>query len=261
MSYRFEAFEFDGQLGRLIGPEGEVHLRPQTFRVLATLIEEAPGVVSSNELVDRAWKIPYVSTDSVRQTLSELRRALGDDAQSSRIIQTVHRRGYRFIATLSEQPRDVAGDTASGESPALPSPKNDRAPFRRAFAMAALFALILFSIALLAAKSLPSVEHGLASSPQNLRFPADSRPQIRQSDELTTPSQGRRTRKRGGKKIGGRKKKGHLMKLNSLRLKRIDELLESGVSKAEIARELEISERSVYRAAKLLDEMPGLGHL
>ncbi|MCH9647720.1 MAG: helix-turn-helix domain-containing protein [Deltaproteobacteria bacterium] len=56
-----------------------------------------------------------------------------------------------------------------------------------------------------------------------------------------------------GKKIGGRKK-GHRTRLTTVRIQSIQVLLESGTSKAEIARQLGISERSVYRAAKLLDD-------
>ncbi|MCH9652187.1 MAG: winged helix-turn-helix domain-containing protein [Deltaproteobacteria bacterium] len=267
MPYQFEAFEFDGKLGTLNGPEGEIHLRPQTFRVLATLIEEAPRVVSGDELVERAWDVPFVSSDSIRQALSELRRALGDDAQNSRIIQTVHRRGYRFIASLSELPKDDFEETPAAEAglPAEPiekaSANGSRFPLKRALAASALLALSLFLFARLAPSSSPPleqqmVEQQLAPSPNELPPAAEADPPARNSEDLALrPGNRRRGNRPAGRRNGGRQNKGQLMELTALRLKTIDALLESGTSVPEIARQLEISERSVHQAAKLLEEM------
>lgn len=262
MPYRFEAFEFDGKLGRLIGPAGEIHLRPQTFRVLATLIEEAPRIVSGDELVERAWDVPFVSSDSIRQTLSELRRALGDDARNSRIIQTVHRRGYRFIGSLSELPKDVFVETpvVGSELPTKraeeTSAAGPRFPVKRALAASALLALSLFLVTRLAPSSPFPWEQQLVSSSNELPPSAEVDPLVRNTEALATrPGNRRRGNRPVGRRNGGRQNKGHFMELTSLRLKTIDALLESGTSVPEIARQLEISERSVHQAAKLLEEM------
>ena len=100
MRCRFADFLLDRELGSLAGPQGEVRLRPQTLRLLEVLVENAPRVLSTDELIDRSWGVEHVSVSAIRQSISELRQALGDSATSPKIIETVHRRGYRFIAPV-----------------------------------------------------------------------------------------------------------------------------------------------------------------
>ncbi|MDY7092719.1 MAG: tetratricopeptide repeat protein [Acidobacteriota bacterium] len=100
MRYRFAELTLDLEAGRLEGPDGELPLRPQTFRLLAVLVEEAPRVLSQDELLDRVWGAEHLSSNSVRQAVSELRSVLGDSANRPQYIATVHRRGYRFVADL-----------------------------------------------------------------------------------------------------------------------------------------------------------------
>ncbi|HEX5718690.1 MAG TPA: tetratricopeptide repeat protein [Thermoanaerobaculia bacterium] len=96
----FSGFVLDRQSGQLQGPDGEVRLRPQAFRLLEVLVESAPGILSQDELLDRAWGVEHLSPASVKQAISEIRQALGDDPARPAIIATVPRRGYRFIAPL-----------------------------------------------------------------------------------------------------------------------------------------------------------------
>ncbi|HSN87727.1 MAG TPA: tetratricopeptide repeat protein [Thermoanaerobaculia bacterium] len=102
MKHRFGEFTLDLEASRLLGPEGEVRLRPQAFRMLEVLVESAPKILSQEELLDRVWGVEHLSPASVKQAVSEVRQALGDDPAKPRIIETVHRRGYRFIATLEK---------------------------------------------------------------------------------------------------------------------------------------------------------------
>ena len=92
------------EAGQLQGPEGEVRLRPQAFRLLEVLVDSAPGILSQDELLDRAWGVEHLSPASVKQAISEIRQALGDDPARAAIIATVPRRGYRFIAPLVPVP-------------------------------------------------------------------------------------------------------------------------------------------------------------
>jgi DNA-binding winged helix-turn-helix (wHTH) protein len=68
--------------------------------VLECLIERPGRVVSRQELIDRVWKEAFVTDTSLAEAVSFLRQALGDDPQNPRYIQTLHRRGYRFVATV-----------------------------------------------------------------------------------------------------------------------------------------------------------------
>ncbi len=113
MKYRFEAFELDDQRGLLIGPGGDVSLRPQIFRLLTLLLEEAPAVVSQDRLIDEIWGTQHLCTTSLPRGICELRNVLGDEARKPRFIETVHRRGYRFVGDL-EKVRDAGPPVGAG---------------------------------------------------------------------------------------------------------------------------------------------------
>ena len=76
-------------------------MRPKSFEVLRYLVEHAGRVVTKDELVKAVWPTVTVGDESLTKCISEVRHAIGDDAQ--RIIKTVPRRGYLIdIADLSE---------------------------------------------------------------------------------------------------------------------------------------------------------------
>lgn len=121
MKVRFLEFTLDAEAGRLSGPEGEVRLRPQAYRMLEVLAESAPKILSQEELLDRVWGVEHLSPASVKQAISEVRQALGDDPARPRIIETVHRRGYRFIAPLAPLPPiPEVKEPGPAEAPAAP---------------------------------------------------------------------------------------------------------------------------------------------
>ena len=95
----------------------EVPLRPKTFAVLRYLVRHADRLVTKDELLDRVWGDCYVSSMVLKVSISELRKALGDDSRTPRYIRTVHGRGYRFVGQL-----DVAEEpTADGRRGSLPN--------------------------------------------------------------------------------------------------------------------------------------------
>src|SRR5262245_32341227 len=110
MRISFGPFAFDRQ-GRLLWRDGaEVALPPRVLGVLELLIDRPGQVVARQELMDAVWKDAFVTDTSLAEAVSFLRQALGDDPQAPRYIQTVHRRGYRFLPM----------PTASGLTPAAP---------------------------------------------------------------------------------------------------------------------------------------------
>jgi len=86
------AFVLDVARETLVGPEGEVRLRPKTYEVLRYLLDHRGRIVTKQELIDAAWGETSVTDDSLVQCLIEIRRALGD--VDHRLIQTIPRRGY-----------------------------------------------------------------------------------------------------------------------------------------------------------------------
>src|SRR4051812_453947 len=123
MRISFGPFAFDRQ-SRLLWREGaEVALPPRVLGVLEILIDRPGQVVARQDLMDGVWKDAFVTDTSLAEAVSFLRQALGDDPQSPRYIQTVHRRGYRFLAPLSEE-RGLTPDLTRGGPSGGLTPEN-----------------------------------------------------------------------------------------------------------------------------------------
>ena len=106
----FGPFVFD-RTNRLLSKDAvEVPLPPRVSGVLALLLERPGQLVTKQELISAVWRDAFVTETSVAEAISVLRQTLGDDPQRPTYIQTLHRRGYRFIA-------DVRQPDASGIAP------------------------------------------------------------------------------------------------------------------------------------------------
>ena len=87
-----------------------VALEPKTFDVLRYLIDHRDRLVTKEELLDAVWKDTFVTPNVLTRAVAQLRKALGDDAFQARYIETVSRRGYRFIAPVTPLgPEPVSG--------------------------------------------------------------------------------------------------------------------------------------------------------
>lgn len=140
MKLRFGELVLDRDAGRLLGPDGEVRLRPQAFRMLVVLAEQAPKILSQEELLNRVWGVEHLSPTSVKQAVCEVRQALGDDPIRPALIETVHRRGYRFIANverIEEDPPPARRSELAAPGGLRLIPAADLARRRRELAVAA----------------------------------------------------------------------------------------------------------------------------
>src|SRR5215470_14736399 len=77
-----------------------IELRPKTFAVLRYLVEHPGRLVTKEEVLNAVWPQTVVSEWVLKSCIRELREALGDEARTPQYIETVHRRGYRFIAAV-----------------------------------------------------------------------------------------------------------------------------------------------------------------
>ena len=100
---RFGVFEIDLRAGELRKQGLRIRLQDQPFQVLAMLLGKPKEVVTREELHKRLWTADtFVDFDhGLNKAINKLRDALGDSAESPRFIETVARRGYRFIADVS----------------------------------------------------------------------------------------------------------------------------------------------------------------
>jgi adenylate cyclase len=98
----FADYRFDFETGRLWSGEREIRLTPKASAVLKVLVTHAGKPVTKEELFASVWNDTVVSDDALTSCVQELRRALADDSKQPRFIETRHRRGYQFVAQLTE---------------------------------------------------------------------------------------------------------------------------------------------------------------
>ncbi len=115
MQYRFGDTVLDTTRYQLRRGDEFVHVEPQVFDVLAHLVEQRDRVVTKSELLETVWGHDFVSESALTTRIKQLRQAVGDTGRDQRVVQTVHGRGYRFIASVEEEPGD-------GDRPVLAVP-------------------------------------------------------------------------------------------------------------------------------------------
>jgi DNA-binding winged helix-turn-helix (wHTH) protein/tetratricopeptide (TPR) repeat protein/type II secretory pathway predicted ATPase ExeA len=101
----FLSFQLDRRAARLTQGDNTIPLRPKTWAVLLYLAERPGALVTSAELLDAVWPNVSVTPSTLTKSIAELRVALNDEARRPHCIETVHRRGFRFIAKTSDDLR------------------------------------------------------------------------------------------------------------------------------------------------------------
>ena len=106
---RFGTFEVDLRARELRKGGIRIRLQDQPFEILAMLIERPGEVVTRDELRERLWPAgTFVDFEhSLNAAIKRLRGALGDDADNPRFVETLHRRGYRFIAAVESEGQPI----------------------------------------------------------------------------------------------------------------------------------------------------------
>ncbi|UXI00983.1 winged helix-turn-helix domain-containing protein [Photobacterium sp. TY1-4] len=125
--YHFASFVFDPTSGALsqCPPSGEpetVYLRHKVSQLLAYLLAHAGEVIGKDALLDALWQHGEYRENSLTQSIRELRKALGDSAQSPRFIKTHPQRGYQWICPVSEPPVPTEAETTSSAAPFASTP-------------------------------------------------------------------------------------------------------------------------------------------
>jgi DNA-binding winged helix-turn-helix (wHTH) protein/TolB-like protein/Tfp pilus assembly protein PilF len=106
LSYDFGRFRLN-VAERVLLREGDVvPLTPKVFDILLTLVENSGQVVSKDDLMKRVWPNTFVEEGNLTQNISLLRKALGESPGGVQFIETVPRRGYRFVAAINGAPAE-----------------------------------------------------------------------------------------------------------------------------------------------------------
>ena len=150
---RFGVFEVDTASGELRKQGRRIRLQDQPFAVLLVLIERAGNVVTREELRTRLWAADtFVDFDhSLNTAVNKLREVLGDSATSPRFVETLARRGYRFVAEVHWEldPAREAAPASAVLHPELDIPMPHRGLTRSLFALIQVMYLIFYLAALI----------------------------------------------------------------------------------------------------------------
>lgn len=124
--YRFGVFEADAATGELRRQGLRVKLNAQPFQVLLMLLQRQGELLTRDEISRRLWPDgTFVDSDhGVNSAINRIREALGDTASNPRFVETLARRGYRFVAPVE---RTMPGDPQNPQVPPSPEPVLDLA--------------------------------------------------------------------------------------------------------------------------------------
>src|SRR5215510_6928248 len=99
----FDSFCLDSINESLCEGNQAIKLRPKAFALLHYLLGRPGRLVTKDELLNAVWPGTFVGEGILKVIIRELREVLRDDPKSPRFIETVHRRGYRFIGQIAER--------------------------------------------------------------------------------------------------------------------------------------------------------------
>ena len=129
----FQSFRLDSTNHCLWNGEERVRIAPKAFDVLRYLVENPERLVTQDELLEALWPDTYVNPEVLRKYILEVRKILGDRSDRPEFIETLPKRGYRFVAAVSDDvavepiPASAAGvadevfDEAPDEVPSAPT--------------------------------------------------------------------------------------------------------------------------------------------
>jgi len=154
---RFGNFEVNLSAGELRKNGTKLKLTGQPFQVLSILLERPGGVVTREELQKRLWPDSFVDFDhNLNASVNKIREALGDSAESPRFVETLPRRGYRFIAPVDGSSNPTPGNPAAAETTVVSLSAGSRKPGKYlsrsrilGYSVAALFLLMAGSVFLI----------------------------------------------------------------------------------------------------------------
>jgi TolB-like protein/DNA-binding winged helix-turn-helix (wHTH) protein len=123
-SYNFGQFVLDPGKRTLSHADSPVSLTPKAFDVLTFLVQNPNRLVTKEELLQAVWGDTFVEEGNLKQYISHLRKALGDNSEDPRLIVTIARKGYQFTANVSVA---EAADTRRQAPVQVPTTKSSRA--------------------------------------------------------------------------------------------------------------------------------------
>ena len=123
--YYFAEFELDVAEEALRRQGEKLNISHRMFQVLLLLLEHEGETVKKEDFFEKVWDGSFVEDNNLTVTITALRKALGDDAKQARFIKNIPRKGYRFIAKVSDRPEIKAADDADRSDKVAHDPADD----------------------------------------------------------------------------------------------------------------------------------------
>jgi TolB-like protein/DNA-binding winged helix-turn-helix (wHTH) protein/Tfp pilus assembly protein PilF len=152
----FQSFRLDAANHTLWREQDRVPIAPKTYDVLRYLVENPGRLVTQEELLEKLWPETYVNPEGIRKYILELRKILGDRLDKPEFIETVPKRGYRFIARIidaAEPPSPRSREETTIDPKA--GPETARSERTRSYKKRTLWKVAIASVAIIAATRIP----------------------------------------------------------------------------------------------------------
>src|SRR5919109_816879 len=111
LRYSFGDYVFDTQRHELHRAGEPIKLRRKVFQVLAYLLAHRERVIPKEELLEHLWPDQFVGDAALKSCITALRKVLGEEGRTPRLVRTLHGQGYRFVAAVEEE-EDLPVDAA-----------------------------------------------------------------------------------------------------------------------------------------------------
>src|SRR6185436_3723621 len=117
--FEFEGFRLDLRRMGVWKHDERILLEPKAVDVLRYLVANRDRLVTKDELLDAIWKDTFVTPNALTRAVAQLRKGLGDDVDHPKLIETIAKHGYRFVAAVTVASN---GQLSPPAAPAAPAP-------------------------------------------------------------------------------------------------------------------------------------------
>src|SRR6266436_5491892 len=129
----FQAFRLDTANQCLWRGQERVAIPPKPYDMLRYLVENPDRLVTQDELLEKLWPETYVNPELIRKYILDIRKILGDRPDKPEFIETVTKRGYRFIAPVVDESTTAPPDLATQKEVAPESTTSELTEWRQRF--------------------------------------------------------------------------------------------------------------------------------
>src|SRR5215471_18724287 len=138
--YEFGPFRLDPSHEELVEGTRKVALTPKAYQTLLVLVENRGRTLSKDELLQKVWPDAFVEEATLAQNIFTLRKQLRDDRETAQYIETLPKRGYRFVAQVREV---QIGEVQTVSPPVEPRPRMPRRKLAYAVVVAGVLATMV----------------------------------------------------------------------------------------------------------------------